>query len=158
MENTIKKKSVEVVNSELVLPGNTNHYGIIFGGKTLAMMDMTGALAAIQFCNEDVVTASFESVDFKKPIRKGEIVKVKAKVIFTSTTSMVVKIDVFKVGKFHTRKEQTCTGFATFVAVDSNGEPRTIPTLEIETEEDKKLWEIGREIKTRAVKRLHKQS
>jgi len=94
------KKTVEVVHTELVLPGVTNHYGTIFGGKTLAMMDMTGALAAMQFCNEDVVTASFESIDFKRPIKEGDITEVKAKVVYTSNTSMVVKIDVYKVGGF----------------------------------------------------------
>jgi len=41
------KRTVEVVHTELVFPGDTNHYGTIFGGKTLAMMDMTGALAAM---------------------------------------------------------------------------------------------------------------
>ena len=153
MTENNKKKSIEVVNTELVLPGDTNHYGTIFGGKTLAMMDMTGALAAMQFCNEDVVTASFESVDFKKPIRKGEIAKVKAKVIYTSNTSMVVKVDVYKVGKFHSRKEHTCTGFATFVAVDANGEPKSIPQLLIETKEEKEFWNIGKNVKTNAVKR-----
>jgi len=95
------KRTVEVVHTELVFPGDTNDYGTIFGGKTLAMMDMTGALAAMQFCNEDVVTASFESIDFKKPIKEGDITEVKAKVIYTSNTSMVVKIDVYRVGIIH---------------------------------------------------------
>lgn len=131
------KKTVEVVHTELVLPGVTNHYGTIFGGKTLAMMDMTGALAAMQFCNEDVVTASFESIDFKRPIKEGDITEVKAKVVYTSNTSMVVKIDVYKVGKFHSRKDYTCGGYATFVAVDSNGEPRAIPQLKLTIKEEK---------------------
>jgi len=148
------KKTVEVVHTELVLPGVTNHYGTIFGGKTLAMMDMTGALAAMQFCNEDVVTASFESIDFKRPIKEGDITEVKAKVVYTSNTSMVVKIDVYKVGKFHSRKDYTCGGYATFVAVDSNGEPRAIPQLKLTIKEEKKLWKIGKEIKEKAILRV----
>jgi len=148
------KRTVEVVHTELVFPGDTNHYGTIFGGKTLAMMDMTGALAAMQFCNEDVVTASFESIDFKKPIKEGDITEVKAKVIYTSNTSMVVKIDVYRVGKFHSRKDHTCGGYATFVAVDSNGEPRAIPQLKLTIKEEKKLWKIGKEIKEKAILRV----
>jgi len=154
MDNKRKKKAVEVVNTELVLPGDTNHHGTIFGGKTLAMMDMTGALAAMQFCNEDVVTASFESVDFKKPIKEGDIVEVKAKVVFASSKSMVVKIDVYKVGKFHSRKDYTCGGYATFVAIDANGEPKTIPGLKLSTPKDKELWELGKQIKGKAMERV----
>ena len=148
------KRTVEVVHTELVFPGDTNHYGTIFGGKTLAMMDMTGALAAMQFCNEDVVTASFESIDFKKPIKEGDITEVKAKVIYTSNTSMVVKIDVYRVGKFHSRKDHTCGGYATFVAIDSNGEPRAIPQLKVTTKTEKGLWEVGKQIKQKAMKRV----
>ena len=66
---------------------------------------------------------------------------------------MVVKVDVYKVGKFHSRKEHTCTGFATFVAIDANGEPRTVPMLEVETEDEKKLWQEGERIKNKAVRR-----
>lgn len=148
------KRTVEVVHTELVFPGDTNHYGTIFGGKTLAMMDMTGALAAMQFCNEDVVTASFESIDFKKPIKEGDITEVKAKVIYTSNTSMVVKIDVYRVGKFHSRKDNACGGYATFVAIDSNGEPRAIPQLKVTTKTEKGLWEVGKQIKQKAMKRV----
>jgi acyl-CoA hydrolase len=139
------KESVEVINTELVMPSNTNHYGTIFGGRTLWLMDMTGVLAAMQFCNEEAVTASFEAVDFKKPIK--HIVEVRARVIYTSNTSMVVKIDVFTVGKFHSRKDFTCSGYATFVAIDSNGEPKPVPKLKVTNEEEEKLWEIGRQIK-----------
>ena len=154
MNQNIKKKSVEVVSTELVLPGDTNHHGTIFGGKTLAMMDMTGALAAMQFCNEDVVTASFESVDFKKPIKEGDIAEVKARVVYTSSKSMVVKIDVYKVGKFHSRKDYTCGGYATFVAIDANGEPKNIPALKVSSPRDKELWDIGKNIKSRAMERV----
>ena len=152
------KKSTEVVRTEIVLPGDTNHFRTIFGGKTLAMMDMTGALAAMQFSNSNAVTASFESVDFEKPIMEGDIVKVIAKVIYTSRTSMVVKIDVFKYEseKFHSNKEFTCGGFATFVAIDKEGKPYPIPQLELETKEEKDLWEVGEEIKKKAKLRANK--
>lgn len=147
------RKSVEVVHTELVFPPDTNHYGTIFGGRILAMMDMTAALAAIQFCNEEVVTVSFEAVDFKKPIKQGDIVELRARVIYTSTKSMVVKIDVLSVGKFHSRKDYACGGYAIFVAIDANGETRKIPQIEITTEDEKQLWENGKKIKETALSR-----
>lgn len=150
-----KRKTVEIVRNELVLRSDTNHYGTIFGGKTMAMMDMTGALAAMQFSNENVVTASFESIDFKKPIREGDIVEVTAKVIFTSRSSLVVKIEVYKFQnqRLHSEKIFTCGGYATFVAVDMEGNTHPIPQLIVETDEEKKLWEVGEKIKKNAMER-----
>lgn len=157
MEKETKKKTIEVVHTELVFPTDTNHYGTIFGGRILSMMDMTAALAAIQFCNEEAVTASFEAVDFKKPIKQGDIVELRAKVIYTTSKSVVVKVDVYRVGKFHSRKDFTCGGYATLVAIDANGEPRPVPQLEVETEEEKELWELGKSIKESAMARVKKQ-
>ncbi len=150
-----KRETVEVVRTELILRSDTNHYGTIFGGKTLAMMDMTGALAAMRFSNENVVTASFESIDFKKPIREGDIVEVVARVIYTSKSSLVVKTDVYKYQnqQFHSEKEFTCGGFATFVAVDMDGKTHPIPQLKVETDDEKKLWKVGEKIKNNAMER-----
>lgn len=157
MGNETLKEAVEVINTELVFPTHTNHYGTIFGGRVLELMDMTGALAAMRFANEDAVTASIEAVDFKKPIQTGDIVELKAKVIYTARTSMVVKVDVFRVGKLSPGKDFTCRGYLVFVAIDANGEPRPVPTLKLVTEEDEKLWELGERIKNRSMERHAQQ-
>ena len=157
MENESLKEAVEVINTELVFPTHTNHYGTIFGGRVLELMDMTGALAAMRFANEDAVTASIEAVDFKKPIQTGDIVELKAKVIYTARTSMVVKVDVFRVGKLSPGKDFTCRGYLVFVAVDADGQPRAVPTLKLVTEEDEELWRIGERIKARSRERHAQQ-
>lgn len=153
MEDESLKEAVEVINTELVFPTHTNHYGTIFGGRVLELMDMTGALAAMRFANEDAVTASIEAVDFKKPIQTGDIVELKAKVIYTARTSMVVKVDVFRVGKMSPGKDFTCRGYLVFVAVDANGKPVPVPTLKLVNEEDEKLWQIGERIKAKSRER-----
>ena len=153
MEKDSIKEAIEVINTELVFPTHANHYGTIFGGRVLELMDTTGVLAAMRFANEDAVTASIEAVDFKRPIKVGDIVELKARVIFTANTSMVVKVDVFRVGKFHSKKDYACSGYIIFVAIDANGEPRPVPTLKRVTEEDEKYWKIGEEIKKRSQER-----
>ena len=147
------KEAVEVTNSELVIPPHTNHFGTIFGGKVLELMDITGAMAAMRFSNEDVVTASIDAVDFKKPIQVGDIIELKGKVIHTSRTSMVVKVDLFRVGQTDRQKDFSCRGYLVFVAVNPKGEPIEVPTLKVVTEEDKKNWAIGEKIKLRAKER-----
>ena len=93
MANDQLKEAVEVINSEVVIPPYTNHFGTIFGGKVLELMDITGAMAAMRFSNQDAVTASIDAVDFRKPIHLGDIIELRGKVIHTARTSMVVKVD-----------------------------------------------------------------
>ena len=149
----LEKEAVEVINSELVFPSHTNHYGTIFGGRLLELMDMTGALAAMRFACEEAVTASVEALDFKMPVKQGDIVELRAKVIYTARTSMVVKIDVHRIGKFNDRKDFCCREYFIFVAVDANGESKAIPSLKLLSEEDKKFWSIGETIRKRAIER-----
>lgn len=149
MGNELVREAVEVSNSELVFPTHTNHYGTIFGGRVLELMDMTGVLAAMRFAGQNTVTASIEAVDFKKPVKVGDIMEVKARVIYTAHTSMVVKVDVYKVGKYSPGAEFTCRGYLVFVAIDPDGKPMPVPTLKVVTDEDKKYWKIGEEVKNR---------
>ncbi len=149
----MEKESIEVVTAQLVLSPNTNNYGTIFGGKLVELMDMTGGLAAMRFANEEVVTASVEVIDFKMPIKQGDFVELKGKVIYTARTSMVVKVDVYRVRKFADRKDSSCRGYFIFVAVDANGKPKPIPSLKLVSEDDKKFWSIGEAIKKRVLER-----
>lgn len=157
MSDKPTREAVEVINTELVFPTHTNHYGTIFGGRVLELMDVTGALAAMRFANEDAVTASIEAVDFRIPIKVGDIIELKARVIHTARTSMVVKVDVFRIGKFNSRKDFACNGYLVFVAVDANGEPREIPALKLVTDEDRKLWELGESIKKQSLDRKKRE-
>jgi len=153
LPNDQLKEAIEVTNSELVIPPHTNHFGTIFGGKVLELMDITGAMAAMRFSNEDVVTASIDAVDFKKAIQLGDIIEVKGKVIHTARTSMVVKVDIFRVGKTDRQKDFSCRGYLVFVAISADGKAKEIPTLKVVTDEDKKNWAIGEKIKQRAKER-----
>ena len=119
----------------------------------LELMDITGAMAAMRFANEDVVTASIDAVDFKKPIQLGDIIELKGKVIYTARTSMVVKVDLFRVDKTERQRDFSCRGYLVFVAINSDGKPIEIPTLKVVTDEDKKNWAIGEKIKQRVKER-----
>jgi acyl-CoA hydrolase len=147
------KESIEVTNSELVLPLHTNHYGNIFGGTLVSFMDITGGLAAMLFCNEEVVTASIEALDFKTPIKQGDIIEQKGRVIHTGKTSMVVSVKVYRIQKFTGKKEFCCEGYFIYVAIDKKGNPKPIPALKFLNEVDKENWETVRAIKQKALSR-----
>lgn len=133
--------------SDHVLPNMTNNHGTMFGGEVLAMMDKAAALAALRFCRQSVVTASTERIDFRTPIRQGDIVDMHARVIFTGTTSMIVRIDAWAERPLSGEREWCTTGYYSMVAVGQDGRPRPIPRLLVESETEREDWERGAEIK-----------
>lgn len=152
------KESTEVTNTEIVLPVHTNHYGNIFGGTLASFMDITGGLAAMLFCNEEVVTASIEALDFKTPIKQGDIIEQKGRVIYTGETSIVVSVRVHRVDKITGNRDFCCEGYFVYVAIDKKGNPQPVPLLKVVTDADKENWKMGREIKNRALGRKGKRA
>ncbi len=150
--------TVEVVTTDHVLPGSTNTHGTMFGGEVLALMDKVAAIAAIRFCRQPVVTASTERIDFRTPIRLGDIVEARARVIHTGRTSMIVCIEVWDERPLTGERELCTTGYYSFVSIDENGRPRAVPPLEVRTPEEEADWahaeEIRAEIKARRKKEV----
>jgi len=63
----------------MVFPNQTNHYGTLFGGHALRLMDQAAFISASRYCRSTVVTACSERVDFHTPVRQGELVELVAR-------------------------------------------------------------------------------
>ncbi len=131
---TPRESMVEM--TELVLPNDTNLLGNLLGGRLMHLIDIAGAMAAQRHCNRIVVTASIDSVEFKHPVKQGEIVILKARVTWVGRTSMEVAVEVFSENLMGERKF-TNKAYLTFVAVDAAAKPMEVCGLRLETEEDK---------------------
>ncbi len=123
--------------TELVLPNDTNLLGNLLGGKLMHLVDVAGAMAAQRHSNRIVVTAAIDSVDFKHPIKAGEIVILKAKVTWVGRTSMEVAVEVFSENFMTGERKLTNKAYITFVAVDTDGKPVEVCGLLLETEQEK---------------------
>lgn len=55
--------------TELVLPGQTNHHGTLFGGDAMRLLDATAFVAATRHARRPLVTARSEQIDFRSPSR-----------------------------------------------------------------------------------------
>ena len=80
---SLKAKSPQdslTINTELVLPNDTNTLGNLMGGRLLHWMDIAAAISAHRHCGRIVVTASVNNVSFNQPIKLGEVVTLHAKV------------------------------------------------------------------------------
>lgn len=124
--------------SELMMPQDANNLGHVFGGVVLAMMDKVAAIAAFRHSRTNVVTASIDRVDFREPIRIGDLVVMKASVNFAGRTSMEVGVRVEAEDLLSGTRRHTNSCYLTFVAIDRNGRPVEVPELRPETDEDKR--------------------
>ncbi|MFM2385741.1 MAG: hypothetical protein RL660_498 [Bacteroidota bacterium] len=138
---TSKKASESAtIMSELVLPNDTNTLGNLMGGKLMHWMDISAALAAMKHCNCPVVTASVDNVSFQNPVKLGNIVTLESKVTRAFNTSMEIYLKVYGIDAQQQYKYLSNEAYLTFVALDPNGKPRSVPMLEPETEEEQERY------------------
>ena len=137
------KKSAESITimTELVLPNDTNLYENLMGGRLMYWMDIAAALAAQKHCNAPVVTASVDNISFENPVKLGNVVHIEAKVTRAFTTSMEIHMKVWGEDAIQQYKYKSNEAYYTFVALDPNRNPRPVPKLIPETEEEKRLYD-----------------
>ncbi|MCA0428922.1 MAG: acyl-CoA thioesterase [Bacteroidetes bacterium] len=129
------------INTEVVLPNDTNHVGNLFGGKLMQWVDITAAIAAQRHCGRVVVTASINHVSFENPIKQNSVVTLEAKVSRAFTSSMEVYVEVWFENPVTGEKTKCNEAILTFVAIDQNGAPLPVPQLIPETDLEKKRFD-----------------
>src|SRR5690242_311889 len=114
LSRTVKESQVET--SEMMLPQNANVLGHVFGGVVLSLVDKTAAVAAFRHARLPVVTVSVDRVDFREPIRVGDLIVLKASVNFVGKTSMEVGIRIDAEDLLTGNRRHTNSCYLTFVA------------------------------------------
>ncbi len=131
----------EITMSELVLPNDTNLLGNLVGGRLMYWIDIAGALVASRHSNKVVATVSIDNITFKHPVRMGEMVIIKAKMLYAGRTSMSISIRVYAENLKTGSTTLTNKARMVFVALDENGNPSPVPPLLQETNEEKADFE-----------------
>lgn len=134
------KESLTIL-TDIVLPGETNPLGNLFGGELLARMDRACSISARRHSRRIVVTASVNHVAFNKAIPLGSVVTIEAKVSRAFKSSMEVYVDVWIEDRESQEKTKVNEGIYTFVAVDTAGTPVTIAQIKPESEIEKQRYE-----------------
>ena len=133
----------KTIQTDIVLPADTNSLDNLFGGELLARMDKVASIAAIKHSEQIVVTASINNVAFGEPVPNGSILTIEAKVSRAFNTSMEVFIDVWKQNKTHKKRVKVNEAIYTFVAVSKSGNTVKVPPLVPETELEKKRFDAA---------------
>lgn len=136
---------------QVVLPNDANPLGFILGGTVMHLIDIAGAIACHRHTRSLVVTAAVDGLQFLHPIKVGDLIILRARVTAVWTTSLEVRVEVFSEGTLTGARQLTSIAYLTFVAIDRDGQRCPIPSLTLETDEDR---EIAREADVRRAARL----
>lgn len=126
--------------SQLMMPHHANFGGVVHGGVILSIADNAAYVCAARHAGPTCVTASVDRVDFREPIRIGELVTFYASVNFAGRTSMEVGIKIVAENLHTGMKRHTNSCYFTMVFVDAKGQPQPVPALEPETADEKRRF------------------
>ena len=129
--------------TDLVLPSETNPLNNLFGGELLARMDRAASIAARRHSRRITVTASVNHVAFNRAIALGSVVTVEAKVSRSFNSSMEIFLDVWIEDRESGVRTKANEAIYTFVAVDEQGLPVTVPEIIPETELEKERFDAA---------------
>ncbi len=147
-----EKKSLPISSWDIVFPNDANPLGTMFGGKLMAIMDEMAGIAASRYCGRPAVTASTEAFIFYNPVRVGDRIETISRVVWTGRTSMVVKVQVFSENPIKgTQRKQCTTAHFNMVAVDEHGKPTNVPPLKVETDSEKRDFDVAEIVKNQAI-------
>ena len=158
---SLKKKlpsESSVESNHLVLPSHANALGTIFGGVLMSWIDVAAAISAQRHSSRIAVTASVDALYFLAPVNVGDAVCLKARVIHTGRTSMIVAVEVTSENiKTPGQKQRCVTAYLSMVAVDENKKPTPVPELLLETDADKASYREAAERRQFLLSRLKDQ-
>jgi len=142
-----------VTTVDAVFPHHANPLGTLFGGHVLELMDVNASIACNRFCRRIAVTASTEPVDFRNPVHVGDILEVRSRVAWVGDTSMIVRSEVHSESPTSGRRSLTTVGHLNFVAIGDDRRPASVPRLRVETEMERRHYEIGRRVREAILRR-----
>lgn len=103
----------------LVKSEDLNHHGTLFAGRmTEWFVENCFITVANEYKHpENLVCLKVYDLGFTRPIKKGDIINIKSKIIYAGNTSLTVYGKVTR----NNTEDIVVDGFITFVCVDENG-------------------------------------
>lgn len=128
------------IATDIILPSDTNALHGLFGGELLARVDRICCISAQRHSNAICVTVSVNNVSFEKVIPLGSMMTIEAKVSRAFSSSMEVIADVYLEDLISGEKTKVNEAIYTFVAVNKDGKPQSVPELLPESDIEKQRY------------------
>ena len=125
---TLPEGGGELVLRVMPLPADVNANGDIFGGWIMAQVDLAGAVLPARIAKGRIATVAVNEFVFKQPVSLGDLLSFYARVTRIGNTSISVHVQVFaERNPANLQVVKVTQADLTYVAIDSNGKPRTLP-------------------------------
>lgn len=105
----------------------------------MSWIDICASIAAKRHCGRVAVTARIDALEFRAPIRVGDVVSLTARLNAAFTSSMEIAVRVEREHAATGERSLCADARATFVNLGDDGKPARIPALLAETDEDRRL-------------------
>ena len=112
---------------EIVFPTDTNSMGSLFGGRALSLMDRLAFVVASRFSRKPVVTACSEKVEFRTPVKTGNLVELVGRIARVGRTSITLSVEAWAQRYLTTTLEKVTGATFVMVALDKDGHPTPVP-------------------------------
>ena len=136
---TVKESAIHD-QSYPIFPHDLNMRGTIFGGCVMAQVDKVAAVVAMRHSGLDCVTKLVDEQEFIDPAYLHENLILMASVNRVWNTSMEIGVKVLAENPKTRAKRHIVSAYLTFVAVDENQRPTSIPPVIPETDEERRRF------------------
>ena len=99
-------------------------------------IDEAAGVVAFRHTRSNVVTAAIERLEFHHPAFVGNLLTLKASIHAVGNTSMEIGVRAETEDLFTGEVRHTVSAYLTYVALDENGQPRKVPPLILESEDE----------------------
>ena len=117
-----------MLTKTVAMPADTNTNGDIFGGWLLSQMDVAGGILASKIAKGRVATVAIEGMKFLLPVKVGDTVSCYGKLEKIGKTSITILLRVTTESWKNNDLKEVTNGKFIYVAIDSAGQPRQLPT------------------------------
>ena len=120
---------MELISTHMCKEGDCGYHGNLFGGLMLAWLDEAAVAYASELSDTPrMVTVTMDKVEFLKPVRPGQIIKIYGKLDGFGRTSCTVSMQARRYSVYNRTERVVCQTNIKFVRIDGDGE--AIPIAE----------------------------
>ena len=115
----------------------------LFGGYLMQWIDEMAGIVSRRHSESIITTAAIDNLQFKHAAYEDDMIVLVGRVTYVGHTSMEVRVDVY-VEDHQGNRRNINRAYLVMVALDEEGNPKEVPRLILETEEEKWEWEAGK--------------
>ena len=140
MEKSVKDSYAEQV--QILTQKDMNGYNRLFGGRLMEWIDIVASVVARRHSGRNVTTAVVDTLTFRAPAHLNDTVILCGRITYVGRTSMEVCVETY-VEHLDSSRTLINTAYVIIIAIDENEKPVEVPSLKLETEEEKAEWTLA---------------